>query len=182
MWICPVPDLTNGALFNDILPCFTKGDGVSSESMNPFFLFLLLFVGIPLIELYFLIEVGSGIGAIPTITLTVFTAVLGGMMVRVQGFSTALRVRDALGREEVPALELLEGAVLLVTGILLLLPGFITDMIGFILLVPPIRRALLIYFLKYSGIMQRQSPVHPADTDNSNPRVIEGEYRRLDDD
>ncbi|MCB1830636.1 MAG: FxsA family protein, partial [Gammaproteobacteria bacterium] len=77
--------------------------------MNPLFLLLLLFVGIPLTELYFLIQVGAEIGAIPTITLTVFTAVLGGMMVRVQGFSTLLRVRDAISREEMPALEILEG-------------------------------------------------------------------------
>lgn len=150
--------------------------------MNPIILFLLVFVGIPLIELYFLIEVGSEIGAIPTIALTVFTAVLGGMMVRVQGFSTALRVRDALAREEVPALEILEGAVLLVTGIMLLLPGFITDIIGFILLVPPVRRALILYFLQHSGVMQRQSPQRRPENDNDNARVIEGEYRQLDDD
>ncbi|MEJ2528676.1 MAG: FxsA family protein, partial [Gammaproteobacteria bacterium] len=56
--------------------------------MNPLILFLLLFVGIPLFELYWLIEVGSYIGAIPTIFLTVFTAVLGGLLVRMQGLAT----------------------------------------------------------------------------------------------
>lgn len=150
--------------------------------MNPLFLLLLLFVGIPLTELYFLIQVGAEIGAIPTITLTVFTAVLGGMMVRVQGFSTLLRVRDALSREEMPALEILEGAVLLVTGVMLLLPGFITDAIGFILLVPPIRRALLLYFLKHSGILQRQPPFRQPEQNKENTRVIEGEFRQVDDD
>ncbi|MCP4283191.1 MAG: FxsA family protein [Gammaproteobacteria bacterium] len=149
--------------------------------MNPLLIFLLLFVGIPLTELYFLIEVGSEIGAIPTITLTVFTAVLGGMMVRVQGFSTALRVREALEREEVPALEMVEGVVLLITGFMLLLPGFITDVIGFILLAPPIRRMLILYFLKHSGVMQQQPPVRPDTSDKANPRVIEGEYRHIDD-
>ncbi|MES9966284.1 MAG: FxsA family protein, partial [Sedimenticola sp.] len=69
--------------------------------MNPLVIFLLLFVGIPLFELYFLIEVGSEIGALPTIFLTIFTAVLGGILVRMQGFSTALRVRDAMERGEV---------------------------------------------------------------------------------
>ncbi|MCP5427013.1 MAG: FxsA family protein [Chromatiaceae bacterium] len=150
--------------------------------MNPLFLLLLLFVGIPLTELYFLIQVGAEIGAIPTITLTVFTAVLGGMMVRVQGFSTLLRVRDALSREEMPALEILEGAVLLVTGVMLLLPGFITDAIGFILLIPPIRRALLLYFLKHSGILQRQPPFRQPEQNKENTRVIEGEFRQVDDD
>ena len=150
--------------------------------MNPLFLLLLLFVGIPLTELYFLIQVGAEIGAIPTITLTVFTAVLGGMMVRVQGFSTLLRVRDAISREEMPALEILEGAVLLVTGVMLLLPGFITDAIGFILLIPPIRRALLLYFLKHSGILQRQPPFRQPEQNKENTRVIEGEFRQVDDD
>ncbi|MCB1861639.1 MAG: FxsA family protein [Gammaproteobacteria bacterium] len=150
--------------------------------MNPLFLLLLLFVGIPLTELYFLIQVGAEIGAIPTITLTVFTAVLGGMMVRVQGFSTLLRVRDALSREEMPALEILEGAVLLVTGVMLLLPGFITDAIGFILLIPPIRRALLVYFLQHSGILQRQPPFRQPEQNKENTRVIEGEFRQVDDD
>ena len=150
--------------------------------MNPLFLLLLLFVGIPLTELYFLIQVGAEIGAIPTITLTVFTAVLGGMMVRVQGFSTLLRVRDALSREEMPALEILEGAVLLVTGVMLLLPGFITDAIGFILLIPPIRRALLLYLLKHSGILQRQPPFQQPEQNKENTRVIEGEFRQVDDD
>ena len=103
-------------------------------------------------------------------------------MVRVQGFSTLMRVRDALSREEVPALEMLEGAVLLVTGFMLLLPGFMTDLIGFILLVPPIRRALLLYFLKHSGILKHQSQDQRAEGNSTNPNVIEGEYRRLDDD
>lgn len=150
--------------------------------MNPLFLFLLLFVGIPLIELYFLIQVGSEIGAIPTITLTVFTAVLGGMLVRAQGLTTALRVRDALQRHEVPALEMMEGVVLLITGLMLLLPGFITDLIGFVLLVPPVRRALLFYFLKFSGVIQQQSPAQGATGESTDPRVIEGEYRKLDED
>ena len=76
--------------------------------MNPALLFLLLFAGIPLLELYFLIQVGAEIGAIPTIFLTVFTAVLGGLMVRLQGFSTALKVREAMDRDQVPAIEMIE--------------------------------------------------------------------------
>ncbi|MCB1857328.1 MAG: FxsA family protein [Gammaproteobacteria bacterium] len=148
--------------------------------MNPLFVFLLLFVGIPLLELYFLIEVGTQIGAIPTIFLTVFTAVLGGLLVKVQGFATALRVREALARDEVPAFEMVEGAVLLVAGLLLLLPGFITDGIGFLLLIPPVRRGLLLRLLDRSGVIQRQhSPDPPGD--RSGPRVIEGEFRREDD-
>ncbi len=149
--------------------------------MNPLLLFLLLFVGIPLVELYFLIQVGSQIGAFSTIFLTVFTALLGGWMVRAQGFSTLGKVQQAMSHNEVPALEMMEGAVLLACGILLLLPGFITDAVGFLFLVPPLRRWLLTAGLKGAGIMR---PVSSPETDNRErtPRIIEGEYRREDDD
>ncbi|MCB1758970.1 MAG: FxsA family protein [Gammaproteobacteria bacterium] len=149
--------------------------------MNPLLIFLLIFVGVPLVELYFLIEVGSEIGAISTIALTVFTAVLGGMLVRMQGFTTALKVRDALEREEVPAIEMMEGAILLVTGLMLLLPGFVTDAIGFLLLVPPVRQALLLRYLRASGVMQSNARRNTdSDGVRQEPKVIEGEYHRVD--
>gem|GEM_PF-6744801 len=81
------------------------------------FLFLLLSIGIPLIELYFLIQVGSRIGALSAIGLSIFTALLGGALVRIQSFSVLMRVRDALGQNQVPALELLDGALLLLAGL-----------------------------------------------------------------
>lgn len=148
--------------------------------MKPILVFLLLFVGIPLIELYFLIQVGSEIGAFPTIFLTIFTALLGGSMVRIQGFSTLMRVREAMERDEVPAIDLMEGAVLLVCGILLLLPGFITDAVGFIFLIPPFRRWLLTAGLRGAGVMHPAGP-KPGDTPPQN-RVIEGEFSRDDKD
>lgn len=148
--------------------------------MNMLVLVLLLFVGIPLTELYFLIRVGSYIGALPTILLSVFTALLGGWMVRVQGFSTLMRVREMMARGETPAIEVMEGAVLLICGLLLLLPGFITDVVGFVFLIPPVRRWLLTAGLKGSGIL------HPVDRKAPGERrkqdVIEGEFRREDDD
>ena len=148
--------------------------------MNPVLIFLLLFVGVPLTELYFLIKVGSQIGAFPTIFLTIFTALLGGWMVRLQGFSTLLRVREAMERGEMPAIEMLEGAILLICGILLLLPGFITDVVGFIFLIPPVRRWLLTVGLQSSGIL-RPMPGSPTEPPHRQQEVIEGEYRREDD-
>ncbi len=151
--------------------------------MNPLLLFLLLFAGIPLIELYLMIEVGSEIGAIPTIALTIFTAVLGGLLVRLQGLSTAMRVREAMDRGDMPAIEMLEGAVLLLAGFMLLLPGFITDALGFLLLVPPVRRSLLLLYLRRSGVLQqgKASGHQPPSGQRPSPRVIEGEFRREDD-
>ena len=104
-------------------------------------IFLLLFVAAPLIELYFLIQVGSIIGALPTILLSILTAVIGGYLVRMQGLTVLMRVREMTDRGETPALELLDGAILLLCGFALMLPGFITDAVGFALLVPRVRHA-----------------------------------------
>ncbi len=150
--------------------------------MNPLLIFLLLFVGIPLTELYFLIKVGAVIGAFPTLFLTVFTALLGGYMVRRQGFSTLMRVREMMNRGEVPALEVMEGAVLLVCGVLLLLPGFITDVVGFIFLIPPVRRWLLMAGLQSGGILRPPPGGPPPQGPGRRPDVIEGEFRREEDD
>ena len=150
------------------------------KNMNPVIFLLLLFVGIPLIELYFLIKVGAQIGAFPTIFLTVFTALLGGWMVRQQGFTTLMRVRESMQRGDVPAFEMMEGSVLLICGFLLLLPGFITDAVGFVLLIPPLRRWLLTSGLQRAGILHPMSSDKPSDAARSH-RVIEGDYRREDD-
>jgi UPF0716 protein FxsA len=134
-------------------------------------LFLLLFVGVPLLELYLLIQVGSEIGALPTIGLSIFTAILGTLLVRHQGFAVLMRVRDMVDRGEVPALEVLDGAVLLIAGLMLLLPGFITDALGFLLLIPPLRRFLIRRTV-------RVMPVRPQPPAGGGPKVIEGEFRR----
>jgi UPF0716 protein FxsA len=136
-------------------------------------LFLLLFVGVPLTELYFLIEVGSQIGVLPTIGLSVLTALLGGALARIQGFSVLMRVRDAIARNQMPALEMLDGALLLVAGLALLLPGFFTDILGFLLLVPMLRRLLISRFVL---IAPNRLPVQ--EQRRTGPQVIEGEFRR----
>lgn len=147
--------------------------------INPLFLFLIFFVGAPLVELYLLIEVGSAIGAIPTIALSVFTAILGGYLVRMQGFSVLFRAQSQMANQEVPALELMEGALLLLVGLALLLPGFITDAIGFLLLVTPLRRRLVVRWLKSRGTL-RPAPGPQDGPETRSDRVIEGEYHRDD--
>ena len=137
---------------------------------------LLVFVAVPAVELYLLIEVGSQIGAAPTIALTVLTAMFGGLLVRLQGFATLSRARDAAGRGEVPALEMVDGVILLVAGLALLLPGFVTDALGFSLLVPPLRRCLIALFLPL--FPPQAADGRAAAAAGSGPRVIEGEYQR----
>ncbi|MDQ6965117.1 MAG: FxsA family protein [Mariprofundales bacterium] len=104
---------------------------------------LLLFVGVPLIELYLLIEVGSGIGGLSTIALCLFTAALGGLLVRFQGLQTVFSARKQLASGYLPAAEGVHGMMIAVAGILLFLPGFVTDTIGFMLLIPGVRRLLM---------------------------------------
>jgi len=134
-------------------------------------LFLVIFVGVPLLELYLLIQVGSEIGAFSTIALSVLTALIGTFLVRVQGFSVLLRVHQMLDRGEIPAFEVLDGALLLIAGLMLLLPGFITDTLGFLLLIPSLRRRLILRFV-------RVVPVHQRPARGPEPRLIEGEFRR----
>jgi UPF0716 protein FxsA len=139
-------------------------------------LFLALLIGVPLFELYWLIQVGGLIGAPLTILLCVLTAGTGAWLVRHQGFRTAWRVHEAMGRGELPALELLEGMLLLPAGLLLLFPGFASDLLGFLLLLPPLRRWLLLRWLRRQGILR------PIDG-GLQPRppsghIINGEFRR----
>jgi len=139
---------------------------------------LLLFIVAPLAELYVLIQVGGEIGALPTILLSILTAIIGTYLVRAQGFAVLRRIQEVLARDEIPALEMLDGALLLAAGLLLLVPGFLTDAIGFALLVPPLRQLVI---RRYVQVL----PSRPPQSDEagpSGPRVIEGDYRREKDD
>ena len=103
----------------------------------------LIFLAVPLTEIFLLIKVGNVIGASWTITLVVLTALVGAWLVRLQGLSALNRVRQSAVRGELPALELLEGLFLLAAGALLLTPGFFTDFVGFACLTPPLRQSLI---------------------------------------
>ena len=118
-----------------------------------------------------MIQVGSEIGAFSTIALSIFTAILGSLLVRVQGFSVLLRMRTLSERGETPALEVFDGALLLIAGLMLLLPGFLTDGLGFLLLIPPVRQWLIWHFVHLTS-------VQPRDSAGPEPRVIEGKFRR----
>ena len=102
------------------------------------FLFL-LFVVMPVVEMWLLITVGTEIGAMATIGLVLLTAVVGAKLLREQGFATLWRGQRKLEEGKLPAQEIVEGIILAVSGALLLTPGFITDVIGFAGLIPPIR-------------------------------------------
>jgi UPF0716 protein FxsA len=103
---------------------------------------LLLFIVVPLVELYVIIQVGQAIGALPTIGLLLLDSVLGAMLLRAQGRAAWRRFNLALAERRVPARETFDGAMVIVGGTLLLTPGFVTDVFGVLLLLPPTRAAI----------------------------------------
>lgn len=154
-------------------------------SMNPFPTFLLLLIIVPVVEIYFLIQVGGAVGAFSTVLLIIATAVLGAYLFRLQGVSTFQRMQASVSRSEIPALEMIEGAMLLVSGALLLTPGFVTDIVGFVCLVPSFRRKFALSVLESQFINRasfRGGPFGPkTHNDTSNGDIIEGEFKREDD-
>lgn len=101
-----------------------------------------LFIGIPLIEIFLFIEVGGWIGAWPTIALVILTAFIGTALLRQQGLATLARAQAEINEDRLPLGEIFNGFCLLVGGVLLLTPGFLTDALGFALLIPPMRAVL----------------------------------------
>ena len=101
-------------------------------------LILVLLIGIPLLEIAVFVEVGSEIGAVPTIPLTVLTALAGTVMLRLQGVSLLMKIRSEMDAGRVPGSDLVQGALIVVASILLLIPGFVTDAVGLLLFVPPL--------------------------------------------
>lgn len=104
-----------------------------------FYLFL-TFITVPFVELYLLLKLGKEIGALTTLGVIVVTGALGAGLTRRQGISTLANIRAGLQQGRIPTNDIVEGALILVAGLVLLTPGFLTDTVGFLLLVPPIRR------------------------------------------
>lgn len=102
-------------------------------------LLLLLLVGVPLLELYVIVEVARAIGALSTFALLVLSSLIGAALLRSQGRVTWRRFRAALASGRPPTRETIDGALVITGGALMLVPGFVTDMLGALLLLPPSR-------------------------------------------
>jgi UPF0716 protein FxsA len=143
---------------------------------------LLLFIVVPIAELYVIIQVGQAIGALPTIALLIADSVLGSMLMRSQGRAAWRRFNDAVAAGRVPAREVFDGALVIFGGAFLLTPGFLTDILGAFLLLPPtraiVRRILVARFggrvvtAAGSRVRRRASPL--ADD------VVEGTATEID--
>jgi UPF0716 protein FxsA len=102
-------------------------------------LLVLLFIVVPIVELFVIIQVGEAIGVLPTIALLIADSILGSMLMRSQGRTAWRRFNVALGEGRIPHREVLDGALVIFGGALLLTPGFVTDILGIVLLLPPTR-------------------------------------------
>ena len=137
-----------------------------------FRIFLILFITIPLVEIAILINIGKIIGAGYTIALVIGTAFLGVSLLRIQGISTLAKVQANIAKGQLPATELIEGLILLISGVLLLTPGFFTDMLGFLMLVPILRQRLAETF--FVNFMKNHINIRQTQTRSGN--IIEGEH------
>ncbi|MDD5014313.1 MAG: membrane protein FxsA [Atribacterota bacterium] len=110
---------------------------------------LLLFLIAPATELYILIEVGREIGSLTTIGIIILTGIIGAYLVRDQGFMILKKIQNDLNEGIMPGDNLIQGAIILGGGVFLLTPGFVTDIVGFILLIPVSRNIVKKYLLNW---------------------------------
>ena len=110
-------------------------------------LLIAVFILVPIVELYVIIQIGGSIGIVPTLLLLVADSIIGTLLLRSQGRAAWVRFNRALAENRVPAKEVLDGVLVIFGGALLLTPGFLTDIVGMILLIPP-TRAIVRGFLK----------------------------------
>ncbi len=139
--------------------------------MNTFFL---LFIGLPALEIFLMIKIGSKIGAIYTIALIFLTAFIGIYYARIQGIQTLRSGILSLYRNEAPIYEILSGASIALASLLLIIPGFLTDILGFILLIPLTRKFLFKNFFKNKNIEKNDN--------EKNRKIIDGEIINKDND
>ena len=132
---------------------------------------IILILGIPLVEIYLFIKIGSQIGALNTILLILFTAVLGIWYARYEGFNTLRSGMSQLVRNELPLYEIVSGAAIAFAALLLILPGFATDVIG-ILLVFPLTRKI---------ILSKYSKKNSSKRNLNEKNYIDGEYEDIED-
>ena len=126
-----------------------------------FWKLLLLFIVVPLVELALLIWIGQYLGVLFTIGLVVLTAVVGAALAKVQGTYVWYRILRALRQGRLPGNELMDGALIFAAGIVFLTPGFLTDLAGFLLLVPPARRRVREFVKSYlMKKLNRQGTIH----------------------
>ena len=147
------------------------------------FIPLLLFVGIPILEISMFISVGTVIGLGPTLAIVIATAIIGAVLVKKQGLKTLFSAQKNLRNNQLPIHEFFDGLILIVAGLFLITPGFVTDSIGLLLFLPQIKKFLkniisnLLVARTAAGVytnINNTEPIRPT-----NP-TIDGEFETVD--
>ena len=141
---------------------------------------MLAFLAVPVIEIAIFIQVGGLIGVWPTLGLVLLTAIMGTMLVRSQGAQALVRLRQSMADLTDPSEALAHGAMILFAGALLLTPGFFTDLLGFALLIPPLRLAAFRWLrgrVRMKGFSMGSMAGQPRPT--ADDTVIEGQFEEL---
>ena len=142
-----------------------------------------IFVVVTLAEIYVLVSVGQAIGGLSTVLLVIITAFIGSSLLRSQGWSTMAKAQQSIAEGRAPAMEMLEGVVIVVSGILLLTPGFLTDTLGLLGLMPWSRAYFINHFLEKNAerVFKSRNSVfihksESTETKNKKDETIEGEF------
>ena len=141
---------------------------------------IILFTLLPALELFVLIKVGAVIGAGNTILIIILTGFWGAYLARLQGFLVLQKIQENQARGQMPASELVDGVLILVGGIVLLTPGFITDLIGFLLLIPLTRALIKIWVKKHFENAIKQGNIHSTHIHHGNQPPTEEGYDDID--
>ena len=155
-----------------------------------FQILLIAFLAIPILEIYLLFQVGGIIGVAWTIVIVIATAVIGASLLKQQGISTWTRLNQSIAQGQLPPTVLVEGILLLLSGAFLLTPGFFTDAVGFLVLIPPVRKAFAAFLLRRGIFLAGSSATYRSQTysrhesqqsSTQSPNVIEGEFEERSD-
>lgn len=142
----------------------------------PLLIFAIL-IGIPVTEIFVFIEIGGKIGALNTIVLTILTAAAGMFLLRLQGISILMQAQERLNAGQSPVREVLNGILLAIAGLFLLIPGFLTDAIGFLLFLPPLRSLIASNLATHSRFTRNESHMSgQQDEVYRSETIIEGDY------
>ena len=144
-----------------------------------FFYLLIIFIILPIIEISIFIQVGGFVGTFNTILIIFLTAAVGVYFVRQQGFRTFQKIAVELQNQQIPVQSMFDGLVILIAGILLVTPGFLTDIIGFLGLIPQ-TRVFLLRIIK-NLFLQRYSNAHKQYKKDTN-ETIDGDFIEIEED
>ena len=146
-------------------------------------MFFIFFIGIPIIEVILFITIGKYIGLWNTILIIIITGIIGAILVKSQGISTLKKGLEEIKSNKIPMLPMIEGIAIVIAGAFLLTPGFLTDTLGAILLIPPLRLKIVEFVIEYLKKSFTLKSNFTRDTENENKdndkKVYEGKYEEI---